>query len=104
MRIAVISDMHGNCLALDAVLADLRGEAIDRIVCLGDAVQGGPQPAETLARLRDLGGRTRWIRGNGDRALGPDGARAVSAGEEAAAALEFTRGSLTAEDGSFLSE
>src|SRR5262249_51251527 len=49
-----ISDMHGNALALDAVLADLRRDAVDRVVCLGDAVQGGPQPAEVVARLRDL--------------------------------------------------
>lgn len=54
MRIAVISDIHGNCIALDAVLADLEREAIDQIVCLGDAIQGGPQPAEVVARLRAL--------------------------------------------------
>lgn len=56
MRIAVISDIHGNCYALDAVLADLRGQdqAVDRMVCLGDAIQGGAQPAETVQRLREL--------------------------------------------------
>src|SRR5438270_12277922 len=54
MRIAVISDMHGNCVALDAVLADLASRQVDRVVCLGDAVQGGPQPAEAIARLREL--------------------------------------------------
>jgi len=53
-RIAIISDMHGNCVALDAVLADLRRAAADQIVCLGDAIQGGPQPAEVVARLREL--------------------------------------------------
>lgn len=55
MRIAVISDIHGNCVALDAVLDDLRREASDQVVCLGDAIQGGPQPAEVVARLRELG-------------------------------------------------
>lgn len=54
MRVAVISDMHGNCVALDAVIEDLRRDAIDQMVCLGDAVQGGPQPAEVVARLREL--------------------------------------------------
>lgn len=54
MRIAVISDMHGNCLALEAVLTDLRQRAIDQLVCLGDAIQGGAQPAETVALLREL--------------------------------------------------
>jgi predicted phosphodiesterase len=55
MRIAVISDMHGNCVALDAVLEDLRHDTIDQLVCLGDAIQGGPQPAQVVARLRELG-------------------------------------------------
>jgi predicted phosphodiesterase len=56
MRIAVLSDIHGNCYALDAVLADLRGQEqeVDQMVCLGDAIQGGAQPAETAQRLREL--------------------------------------------------
>jgi predicted phosphodiesterase len=53
-RIAIVSDMHGNCIALDAVRADLRRNTVDQVVCLGDAIQGGPQPAEVVARLRDL--------------------------------------------------
>ena len=55
MKIAVISDIHGNAFALDKVMTDLQGEAVDQIVCLGDAIQGGPQPAETVARLRQIG-------------------------------------------------
>lgn len=54
MRIAIISDIHGNCVALDAVLADLRRDTVDHVVCLGDAVQGGPQPADVVDRLRSL--------------------------------------------------
>ncbi len=54
MRIAIISDIHGNCVALDAVLADIREQSVDQLVCLGDAIQGGAQPAETVARLRAL--------------------------------------------------
>jgi predicted phosphodiesterase len=54
MRVAVISDIHGNCVALDAVLEDLRRDVVDQVVCLGDAIQGGPQPAEVVARLREL--------------------------------------------------
>jgi predicted phosphodiesterase len=38
VRIAIISDVHGNCLALDAVLADVQQNPVDQIVCLGDAV------------------------------------------------------------------
>lgn len=54
MRIGVISDMHGNCVALDAVLHDTKTHAVDRWVCLGDALQGGLQPREVADRLREL--------------------------------------------------
>lgn len=54
MRVAIISDIHGNCVALDAVLTDLGQDKVDRLVCLGDAIQGGPQPADVVARLRHL--------------------------------------------------
>lgn len=55
MKIAIISDIHGNCVALDGVLKDIKGMDVNQIVCLGDAVQGGPQPVEVVARLRELG-------------------------------------------------
>jgi putative phosphoesterase len=55
MRIAIISDIHGNCVAFDAVFNDIKQVGVDQIICLGDAVQGGPQPAEVVARLRELG-------------------------------------------------
>lgn len=55
MRIAIISDIHGNAVALDAALADINQHPADRLVCLGDAIQGGPQPAAVVARLRELG-------------------------------------------------
>ncbi len=54
MRIAILSDIHGNCVALDKVLDDLRRDAVDQMVCLGDAIQGGPQPAQVVSRLRRL--------------------------------------------------
>lgn len=54
MRIALISDIHGNCLALDAVLADLHHQDVQQVVCLGDAIQGGAQPAQTVQRLRGM--------------------------------------------------
>lgn len=55
MKLAVLSDVHGNCLALDTVLADLAQVGVDQLVCNGDMIQGGPQPAETVQRLRELG-------------------------------------------------
>jgi len=54
MQITILSDMHGNCVALDAVLADLRRHPATAMVCLGDAIQGGPQPAEVVGRLREM--------------------------------------------------
>ena len=64
MRIAVFSDIHGNCLALETVLVDIKKSQIDSIVCLGDAIQGGAQPSETVAVLRDLACPT--VMGNSD--------------------------------------
>jgi putative phosphoesterase len=54
MRVAIISDMHGNDLAFEVVEADIQNQMIDQIVCLGDAIQGGPQPAGVVQRLRRL--------------------------------------------------
>jgi predicted phosphodiesterase len=55
MRVALISDMHGNAVALDAALADVEGEQCDQVVSLGDVAQGGAQPAQVVDRLRELG-------------------------------------------------
>ena len=54
MRVAVISDIHANCFALNAALGDLGQYSVDRIVCLGDVVQGGAQPRQTVKCLREL--------------------------------------------------
>jgi predicted phosphodiesterase len=66
MRIAVLSDIHGNLPALEAVLAEVPEEAM--VLVGGDSV-AGPFPAETLAALRELGHRVCFIRGNADRDL-----------------------------------
>ncbi|HEY3081209.1 MAG TPA: metallophosphoesterase family protein [Chloroflexota bacterium] len=55
MKVGLISDIHANAVALEAVLADLGRERPDRLVCLGDLVGGGPQPREVIARVRGLG-------------------------------------------------
>ncbi len=49
MRIGLISDLHGNAVALGAVLA------VDRVICLGDCATLGPHPREVLGMLRDAG-------------------------------------------------
>jgi putative phosphoesterase len=63
-RLALISDIHGNGIALDTVLADLTRHDVEQIVCLGDVAAGGPQPTEVIARLRELGCQA--VRGNAD--------------------------------------
>jgi len=65
MRIAVISDIHGNLRALDAVIADIRRRGADGTVNLGDCVAGPTWPRETCERLADL--RFPTVRGNHDR-------------------------------------
>lgn len=60
--VAVISDMHGNDAAFQAVLADLAGQRHDTVVIAGDLIMNGPRPRETLARVRASGVPT--IHGN----------------------------------------
>jgi predicted phosphodiesterase len=67
MRLAVVSDIHGNLPALEAVLAEIRREHVDRVVNLGDIVSGPLWPRETAALLRGLAWPT--IRGNHERQL-----------------------------------
>lgn len=67
MRIAAISDIHGNLAALDAVLADIARRSVDRIVNLGDILSGPLEPTATADRLISLDLPT--IRGNHERQL-----------------------------------
>ncbi|HKW20002.1 MAG TPA: metallophosphoesterase family protein [Ktedonobacterales bacterium] len=53
-KIAILADIHGNLPALEAVLAKISAEGIERIVCLGDVATLGPQPREVIARVRAL--------------------------------------------------
>ncbi|HEY2013790.1 MAG TPA: metallophosphoesterase family protein [Bryobacteraceae bacterium] len=55
MRIAIVSDIHGNRTAFEAVLADLRETAPDLILHGGDLADGGASPAEIVDQIRDLG-------------------------------------------------
>ncbi len=54
MRLVIISDIHGNLPALEAVLRELEAEPPDQFICLGDVAATGPQPDEVLAQLRSL--------------------------------------------------
>lgn len=90
MRIAVLSDIHGNLPALEAVLAAL--SPFDAVWQLGDIVGYGPQPDEVVARL--VAERASGVRGNHDSAA--IGALPVDAfNDDARAALEWTAEHIT---------
>jgi len=94
MRVAALYDVHGNLPALVAVLAELPDDAA---IVVGGDIAAGPFPGETLERLRALGERVHWLRGNADRELVP--------GEEGLAPddiVEWVRGRLTPEQLAFL--
>ena len=67
MRIAIVSDIHDNLTAFEAVLADLGKTSPDLVLHGGDLVSGGSSPAEVVDRVRDL----RWtgVFGNSDEAI-----------------------------------
>ncbi|MEM7260556.1 MAG: metallophosphoesterase family protein [Planctomycetota bacterium] len=54
MRRAIISDIHANAVALEAVLEDIAEKDCDSIYCLGDVIGYGPQPRECLAHAKNL--------------------------------------------------
>ena len=101
MRVALISDLHGNEIALDAALADVARAGADRVVCLGDVATLGTQPGAVLARLRDLG--CTCILGNHDDfLLQPALIHTYTEAPIIVAAVEWCRAQLSAEDLAFV--
>jgi putative phosphoesterase len=94
LRVAALYDAHGNLPALDAVLAEVPDDAA---IVIGGDVAYGLFPKETLARLRALGARAHWLRGNADRELTP-GEKGLASGGN----LEWVRTKLGDDDVAFL--
>lgn len=98
MRLLILSDIHANLTALEAVLAAAEGRW-ERALCLGDVVGYGPDPNEVVDRVRTLSSAT--IRGNHDRA-----ASGLADGEDfnpvARAAAQWTHGQLRPENLDYL--
>jgi diadenosine tetraphosphatase ApaH/serine/threonine PP2A family protein phosphatase len=108
MRIAIVSDVHANLAALEAVLRHAEAGAqtggrlpgpVDGIWCLGDTVGYGPQPSECVARLREAGATL--VAGNHDRAAtGMMGTEEFNA--DAATAALWTRDHLAEDAAAYL--
>ena len=100
-RIGLLSDVHGNVYALEAVLRDVQEQGCDALVVAGDLAAYGPAPAETVDLLRGLGALI--VRGNTDRYLAAgDGSDPPGRAPGQAESLRWTRQSLGEERLGFL--
>lgn len=98
MRVLVISDIHANALALEAVLAD--AGSYDAVWCLGDLVGYGPKPNECIERVRALPGLVCLV-GNHDKAVLGD-LDVNSFNNDARHAILWTRSTLTPQNTAYL--
>ena len=101
MKIAVLSDVHGNLEALNAVLADISSQNADRIAFLGDAVGYGADPEACVALIREKADVV--LAGNHDHAAALD-MELDEFNPEARASIEWTRSALSAPCRSYLAE
>ena len=102
MRLAFFADIHANRQAFAACLDAARANGAERFICLGDYVGYGGDPEWTVETVMGLVAQgTLAVRGNHDTAVGSS---AESMNAEAQAAIEWTRGRLSAPERKFLSE
>jgi putative phosphoesterase len=101
MKIALISDLHGNQVALTAVLASIHRSGADQIVCLGDVATLGVRPGWVLRTLRDLG--CLCIMGNHDEfLLEPEMLKGYNEAPIIGAAVDWCRERLSEEELAFV--
>lgn len=69
MKVAIISDIHANMQALEAVMEDIKNQGCEKVFCLGDLALAGPQPRMVIDFVRK---QTNWtvIQGNTDKLIG----------------------------------
>jgi predicted phosphodiesterase len=101
VRVALISDLHANEIALQAVLADARQTGYDQLVCLGDVATLGPRPSAVLQCLSELD--CRCILGNHDEFM-LDAALIGSYSESSliVSSVDGTRDALSADEIAFI--
>ena len=102
MRLAILTDIHANREAFEAVLADLAGRGVDRVVFLGDLVGYGPDPGWCVDKVAQMVAQGAVaVRGNHDRAVGvADGALNANARR----VIDWTVNRLTAPQKLFLED
>jgi len=101
MRVALISDLHGNQLALEAVQRDIARTGADQLVCLGDIATLGPHPNEIIDTLRQLG--CPCIMGNHDAfLLDPDLIHAYTEAPVVVEAVDWCRERISSAELDFL--
>lgn len=106
MKIAVISDIHANLIALQEVLKDMASEGCEKVICLGDIVLAGPQPKETIEFFKQQD----WlvIQGNTDKLIADFGSDVLQMLQERfpimAKAIVDDIAQLTDDDMSYLSQ
>lgn len=101
MRVALISDIHANEVALRAVLDDISRTGVDQIVCLGDVATLGPRPSSILETLHDL--NCVCIEGNHDAfLLEPDLIRTYTEAPVVVESVDWCRAKLSSHETSFL--
>jgi putative phosphoesterase len=83
MRLAFLSDIHGNAVALDAVLEDISKRSVEKIIVLGDISYRGPEPKRALELVKSL--NTNVVKGNADEWV----VRGIKEGEVAESALQI---------------
>ena len=101
MRFAILSDIHANLEALEAVLADARAQACTHFVCLGDVVGYNANPSECVKIIQDL--ECPVVKGNHDEQASID-ASTEGFNELAEEAIDWTRDHLSADDKAWLAD
>lgn len=101
-RYAIISDIHSNIEALDAVIADAKAQGVDDFVCLGDVIGYNAAPAECIARIRELGCKV--VKGNHDHYCSDLSVDLDAFQPNAASVIEWTRRNISEDDTQWLRE
>ena len=101
MKIAVLSDIHGNAVALEAVLLEIDAEGVDSIICLGDVATLGPEPSRAVALLAQTGCQA--VVSNHEQALlSPERMTELDIADELHSSLRWCREQLSTADMTYL--